>query len=194
MKTKYKLPIILLLIIVVLFVADKFINPFDKYASDSKDQIHNIEKADSVINIASEQIDKVQLQNAQVYDKLDSLGTTVKLNELTIEEQVIELRKLLKLANQAKDEAQTQKELAIKFQEHAEISKMYSKESQKIAEYNYSILLNENKMLKEEIEKLKEKISFNKFNDIKNDTMVMDSINIDPIMDEKKNKKKKNKD
>jgi hypothetical protein len=191
MKTKYKLPIIILSIIAILFVADKFINPFDGYVSKNEEHISDIEQADSVINVASEQIDKVQLQNAQVYNKLDSLGSTVKLNELTIEEQVIELSKLLKLANKAKQEALDQRELAIKFQEQAEIARMQSKESQKLAEYHYSILLSENKELKEEIEKLKKKVTSNKFSDIKSDTTSIEDLDINPIFDEKKNKKKK---
>ena len=176
-----------------MFISDKWINPFDNYVSKNEEHITGIEQADSVINIASEQIDKVQIQNSQVYDKLDSLGNTVVLNELTIEEQVVELNKLLKLANEANKTAQEQKELAIKYQEMAEIAKMNATAEKMIAQMNYTKLLEENNKLKLEIKQLKKKVG-STFSYIKSDTLLIDDSELAPIIDENKTKKKKKKD
>ena len=192
MITKYKLPIFIGIVIVILFISDRLINPFDQYVDETTTQINEIDAADSVVIVATEQIDEVQYQNHMMYSELDSLDNTVKMNELTIEEQVNELNRLLILAKFALEEAQAQKDIAIEIQERATIARMNANKEKQMAQLQYSILQAENAELKDEIQRLLDMISMTNFNSIENDTIVMDALEIDPVVDEKKIKNKKN--
>ena len=191
MEKRYKIPVILFIIIIVLFILDRLINPFEKYVDDSTRHIHEIEVADSVINIASDQIDQVQVQTNKAFNMLDSLGNTVVLDKMTIDEQIIELNRLLKIANIATKEAQDQKDLALKFKNMAEISKVNANEHRVIAQIQYSKILTENDKLKDEIEKLNKQIDSIKFNTI--DTLFIEEFQFAPIIEETKTKNRKNK-
>jgi len=151
---------------------------------------------DSLFELADEVLDDV-IHEKEINDSIFSeLDNQVRNKEITIEQQVYQLKLLLKESKNANKFAQEQKDIAQQMEEMSVIQKMESDKSRMILEEKYEVLLKENKDLLKELEKYKKMVSkdIKKFDNV----MLVDTLVNDGIIEleddgvKKKKKKKKN--
>jgi hypothetical protein len=170
---------------IILILKDGYVR--NKYSETHDDVIQISSQQDSLFHLADEVLDVV-IHEKEVNDSIfTELDNQVKDKEITIEQQVIQLKKLLKKANDAKDFALKQQEIAMEMEEMSLIKSQEAKLAKNKAELEYQKLLEKNSQLLEEIEQLKKDIN-------KPVVVLPDTLNIDDQLDNeiKKIKKKKN--
>ena len=177
----------------ILILKDGYVkNKYDK----THDDVREISsQQDSLFNLADEVLDVVVHEKEMSDSIVGELDNQVRNKEMTIHQQVIQLKKLLKQATDAKDLAIKQQEKALQMEEMSIIQSQQSKLAKQKAELEYQKLLEQNSKLLEEIEELKKKTEnfknkISQFNNL--DIELSDSLNIDKQLDKeiKKNKKK----
>lgn len=151
---------------------------------------------DSLFILADEVLDVVAHEQELNDSILHNLDEKVKNSEMTIEQQVVQLKKLLKDAEEANEFALEQRDIAEKMEKMSILQKQQAEMARMESEKRYHELLEENKNLLEEVDKLK-KLT-NGFDNMISDTLsgfdVLDDINIDEdIKKDKKRDKKRDK-
>jgi hypothetical protein len=138
---------------------------------------------DSLFQFADDVLDVVSNKKAVNDSIFIDLDEQVKSKEITIEQQVYQLKQLLRKAEESNKFALEQKNIAQQVKEMSILQKEKSEMARMESEKQYQILLEENELLLKKIKKIKK---------LKIDTVVIsDTL----IIDNKKNKKsKKNND
>jgi len=151
------------------------------------------DQKDSLFSLADQVLDNV-IHEKEVNDSIvGDLDSQVRNKEITIYQQVIQLKMFLKEANEAKDFALKQQEKALQMEEMSIIQSQQSKLAKQKAELEYQKLLEENIRLLEEIEELKKNIDKFKISidsNIINSMQYSDSLDMDIDLKGKKKKKK----
>jgi len=173
----------------ILILKDGYVkNKYDK----THDDVREISsQQDSLFNLADEVLDVVVHEKEMSDSIVGELDNQVRNKEMTIHQQVIQLKKLLKQATDAKDLAIKQQEKALQMEEMSILQSQQSKLAKQKAELEYKKLLENNSKLLEEIEELKKKIGdfkneLDKFNNI--EIELPDSLNIENISKKRKRK------
>ena len=200
MMTEYRKHIIYislglcLLISLVLLLKASYIET-ENYTK-AHDEVKELSsQKDSLFSLADQVLDNV-IHEKEVNDSIVSdLDSQVRNKEITIDQQVIQLKMLLKEANDAKDFALEQQEKASEMSKMSIIQSQQSNEAKQKAHFEYQKLLEENARLLEEIEELKKNIDKFKItdSDIINSMEYSDSLDINIDL-KGKNKSKKKKD
>ena len=164
--------------------------------SEAHDELTN--QTDSLFNLADEVLDVV-IQEKEMNDSIVSnLDDKVKNKEITIEQQIKELKRLVKESNDAKIYAIEQSDLAKEMEMQSILQKELAEESRMQSEIRYKELLRENSKLQETIDMLNKKIEdlANLLNRKANIVIDTESDTIpsfdDMDINDKKKKKKRN--
>ncbi len=153
-------------------------------------------QSDSLFNLADEVLEVVSKEKEMNDSVVNSLDDKVKNKEITIEEQIKELKRLVKQSNDARLFAIEQSELATEMERQSILQKQLAEEARLQSEIKYKKLLEENFKLQETIDILNKKIEdlanlLNKKADIIVD-IESDTIPSFDNVDDKKKKKKRN--
>lgn len=155
------------------------------------------QERDSVFVFADEVLDNVIEQKKADSLKVSNLDNLVKNKQITIEQQVVELKELVKKSSELKEWAEKERDNAIKFERLAQKQKIESQKAMQDAlivldsiKTNNKILVNENKKYLNEITKLK--VDINKLEDAIEKIKSKYTIELeDDSYDDSKRKKKK---
>lgn len=144
------------------------------FIEETKEEIsvmHN--ERDSVFSFAEEVLSDVSERKKNDSVKIDKLDDLVKNKQITIEQQVTELNKLVTKSNELKELAEKEKEKALEMEKLSNLQKIEAEknklESLKLLEElnkKYNLLVEENNGLKDIINSLKEEnFRLNNLND-----------------------------
>jgi hypothetical protein len=155
----------------------------NEFIKETERELDSLNKErDSVFYFADEVLNHIDEQKKSDSLKLSSLDGMVKNKQITIEQQVVELKSLLKKSNDMQEWAETERDRAIEVERMSKLQKMEAEKARKevisqldsLKKVNHR-LLDKNKFyeketirLQNEIEKLKDKIV--KFQDDKKGT------------------------
>jgi hypothetical protein len=182
----------LLLTLVVIIRSNQHMYEHDYEDAQSNIDSMKIEK-DSLFQLADDVLDIVFHEKEMKDSIVSNLDYQVKNSEITIEQQVRQLKELLRESNESNEFALEQKDIAIQVQRMAQLEKEKAEMARMISQKKYQELLKENMMLLEEIKNFKELTEKVVLDNIEiSDTLSVDDIDIKKDK-KKKNKKKKNK-
>jgi hypothetical protein len=155
----------------------------NEFIKETERELDSLNKErDSVFYFADEVLNHIDEQKKSDSLKLSSLDGMVKNKQITIEQQVVELKSLVKKSNDMQEWAETERDRAIEVERMSKLQKMEAEKARKevisqldsLKKVNHR-LLDKNKFyeketirLQNEIEKLKDKIV--KFQDDKKGT------------------------
>ena len=166
-------------VLVTLIITFKTDNSNDGYEKAQNDIKEMVSQKDSLFELADEVLDVV-IQEKKDNDSIFSdLGDQVRNGEMTIEQQLRQVRRLLKDAEESNKFALEQKDIAEEMQKMSILQKEQSELARMKSEKRYHLLMEENKILSQEIERLNQIIDSLE----KSDTLLIDKIK------DKKNKK-----
>jgi hypothetical protein len=155
----------------------------NEFIKETERELDSLNKErDSVFYFADEVLNHIDEQKKSDSLKLSSLDGMVKNKQITIEQQVVELKSLVKKSNDMQEWAETERDRAIEVERMSKLQKMEAEKARKevisqldsLKKVNHR-LLDKNKFyeketirLQNEIERLKDKIV--KFEDNKRGT------------------------
>lgn len=184
MKKRYVFLIVSLLVIGSLtYYFDRIQKKENEFIKETERELDSLNKErDSVFYFADEVLNHIDEQKKSDSLKLSSLDGMVKNKQITIEQQVVELKTLLKKSNEMQEWAETERNKAIEVERMSKQQKMEAEKARKevvdqldsLKKVNHRLLdknkfyEKENIRLQNEIEKLKDKIV--KFQDDKKGT------------------------
>lgn len=196
MKRRYIFLIVSLVLVISItyLLKDDYQSTFIKETQKEIDVMH--EKQDSIFIFADDVLDNVMEQKKEDSTKMSDLDEMVKKKQIKIEDQVVQLKKLVNESNKMKELAEEEKNKAIEMKKMSDLQKI---ESEKNREKLMSLIKEkekENGFLKkkeigylETIKEMEEKISFlrDKIDSLTNKVKIKDTENED-----KKKKRKGN--
>ena len=184
MKKRYVFLIVSLAVIGSLtYYFDRIQKKENEFIKETERELDSLNKErDSVFYFADEVLNHIDEQKKSDSLKLSSLDGMVKNKQITIEQQVVELKSLLKKSNEMQEWAETERNKAIEVERMSKQQKMEAEKARKevvdqldsLKKVNHRLLdknkfyEKENIRLQNEIEKLKDKIV--KFQDDKKGT------------------------
>lgn len=184
MKKRYVFLIVSISVIGSLtYYFDRSQKKENEFIKETERELDSLNKErDSVFYFADEVLNHIDEQKKSDSLKLSSLDGMVKNKQITIEQQVVELKSLVKKSNDMQKWAETERDRAIEVERMSKLQKMEAEKARKevisqldsLKKVNHR-LLDKNKFyeketirLQNEIEKLKDKIV--KFEDNKRGT------------------------
>jgi cell division septum initiation protein DivIVA len=183
-KKRYVFLIVSLAVIGSLtYYFDRIQKKENEFIKETERELDSLNKErDSVFYFADEVLNHIDEQKKSDSLKLSSLDGMVKNKQITIEQQVVELKSLLKKSNEMQEWAETERNKAIEVERMSKQQKMEAEKARKevvdqldsLKKVNHRLLdknkfyEKENIRLQNEIEKLKDKIV--KFQDDKKGT------------------------
>jgi hypothetical protein len=165
---------------------DRYNPEIDKLEQDIEDIRH---AGDSTIDLAEDVINNFVEQKKLNSEKIESFENLVEEQDMTIEEQLVKLRKALKEANEFKQMAEDQSKLAREMKEMAQKQKEMAELAKMEAQEQLNMVLLENKRLKEKLDSL---LNPPLMLDYTN-TIFVDSTSINTVDESEKKKKKRKK-
>jgi hypothetical protein len=165
---------------------DRYNPEIDKLEQDIEDIRH---EGDSTIDLAEDVINNFVEQKKLNSEKIESFENLVEEQDMTIEEQLVKLRKALKEANEFKQMAEDQSKLALEMKEMAQKQKEMAELAKMEAQEQLNMVLLENKRLKEKLDSL---LNPPLMLDYTN-TIFVDSTSINTVDESEKKKKKRKK-
>jgi hypothetical protein len=165
---------------------DRYNPEIDKLEQDIEDIRH---EGDSTIDLAEDVINNFVEQKKLNSEKIESFENLVEEQDMTIEEQLVKLRKALKEANEFKQMAEDQSKLAREMKEMAQKQKEMAELAKMEAQEQLNMVLLENKRLKEKLDSL---LNPPLMLDYTN-TIFVDSTSINTVDESEKKKKKRKK-
>ena len=184
MKKRYVFLIVSISVIGSLtYYFDRSQKKENEFIKETERELDSLNKErDSVFYFADEVLNHIDEQKKSDSLKLSSLDGMVKNKQITIEQQVVELKSLVKKSNDMQEWAETERDRAIEVERMSKLQKMEAEKARKevisqldsLKKVNHR-LLDKNKFyeketirLQNEIERLKDKIV--KFEDNKRGT------------------------
>jgi hypothetical protein len=146
------------------------------------------EKQDSIFLFADDVLDNVMEQKKEDSTKMSDLDEMVKKKQIKIEDQVVQLKKLVKESNKMKELAEEEKNKAIEMKKMADLQKIESEKNREKLNSLINEIEKENGLLKkkeigylETIKEMEEKISFlrNKIDSLTGKGKIKDTENED---------------